>query len=237
MRKSYAIILAGGSGTRLGGDVPKQYRMLLDEPVLCYALHSFEKSNVDGIIIVTAQDMSDYVRREIVEKYNVRKVVSVTTGGAERYLSVWRGLQCVPRESYVLVHDGARPFVSAELINRMLDGARQYGACIPAVPVKDTIKQIKNNQVDKTLTRSELFAVQTPQSFEAVLLYEAYEKYFQEEKYRLSEITDDSMLVEAILGKKVTVIQGDYCNIKITTPEDMLIAEIFAKKQKKVLTF
>ncbi len=232
MNKSYAIVLAGGSGSRMGGDIPKQYRLLKEIPVLCYSLRTFENSAVEGIVIVTADNMQEYVSKELVEKYNIKKIAAITAGGSERYLSVWQGLQCLPDTGTVLVHDGARPFVSEELIGRVLEGAQTYRACIPGIPVKDTIKQVSEQRVVHTPPRRELYAVQTPQAFDLAMLKEAYHRLLGGGKDNV-EITDDAMLVETILGETVHVVEGDIYNMKLTTPEDMLVAEIFANNLKK----
>ncbi|MDE7300009.1 MAG: 2-C-methyl-D-erythritol 4-phosphate cytidylyltransferase, partial [Lachnospiraceae bacterium] len=164
MRKSYAVILAAGSGTRMGGTVAKQYQLLGDKPVLYYSIRAFEESEVDGIVLVTADGTQEYVKKEIVEKYGFRKVIAVAAGGEERMDSVLEGLRNLPGEGVVLVHDGARPFVTVELIRRLLARMESEAACIPAVPVKDTIKHVCGGIVADTPDRSSLFAVQTPQA-------------------------------------------------------------------------
>lgn len=230
MKKSYAVILAAGSGTRMGGAVAKQYQLLGERSVLYYSVRTFEESAVDGIVLVTADGMQEYVKKEIVEKYGFGKVIAVTAGGKARMDSVCAGLRALPEEGIVLIHDGARPFVTAELIGRLLTRMEGEAACIPAVPVRDTIKRARNGAVIDTPERSGLFAVQTPQAFELGVLrlsFQKYREWKQEHPQEEMEVTDDAMLVEKMLGRRVAVENGDARNIKLTTPEDRIIAEAF----------
>ena len=239
MKKSYAVILAAGSGTRMGGDIAKQYRMLGEKPVLYYSIRTFEESPIHGIVLVVAENMRDYVRKEIVEKYNFSKVMAVIAGGNERYKSVYKGLEVLSDEGLVLVHDGARPFLDSTLIERVLKKMETEQACIPAVPLKDTVKRALDGYIQETIPREELYAVQTPQAFDLGVLKHSYKEYFkfmdgleQQKEYNSlanRAITDDAMLVEAMLGTRVAVVEGDYRNIKLTTPEDWIIAEAFWK--------
>lgn len=229
-KQNYAVILSAGQGSRMGGNIAKQYQLLGGKPVLYYSVRTFEESRINGIVLVVADGMQDYVKHEIVERYGFSKVAAVTAGGKERYHSVYQGLKYIPDESIVLIHDGARPFVSVELIHRLIDKAERTSACIPAVPVKDTIKLAKDSIVTGTPQRNMLYAVQTPQAFRTPLLKKAYEIFRQQEGL---EVTDDAMLVEQTLGEKVYLEEGDYKNIKLTTPEDMLIAEAFLSAVKR----
>lgn len=234
MEKVYVIVLAAGNGSRMGGEIAKQYQLLCGKPVLFYTLSAFEQSAADEVALVVSENMRDYARRELVERYGFGKVKAVLAGGLKRCDSVYAGMRYIhaqaAEETLVLVHDGARPFVTPELITSMIAAAKRDACAVPAVPVKDTIKQVRCGLVAGTPERHELYAVQTPQAFRFPVLWEAFEKYRRaaaEEPERLPEITDDAMLVERMLGRKIAVAEGDYRNIKLTTPEDMLLAKAF----------
>lgn len=230
MEKFAAIVLAAGSGKRMNSEVHKQYLLLAGKPVLYYALKAFEESAVSAVVLVTGAGEEEYCRKEIVEKYEIRKVTSIVPGGKERYHSVFAGLQALSGADYVLIHDGARPFVSADIISRSMETVKQCGACVVGMPVKDTIKVVDiNNFAIGTPERKSLWQVQTPQTFSYSLIYDAYAKMLQQEN---EKITDDAMVLETITGQKVKVIEGSYQNIKITTPEDMMIAEMYLGKGK-----
>lgn len=222
MGKVVCIMLAGGKGKRMGGKVSKQFLLLGDKPVLFYSLKAFERY-VDEIVLVAAEGEEEYCRREIVEKYGIEKVVDIVTGGAERYLSVYEGLKAIDKSesAYVLIHDGARPFVSGETIERIVDCVKQKRACITAVPSKDTIK-IGNSdgEVIDTPDRRNVWVVQTPQAFEYSSILQAYNKAVESGR---TDITDDSMVMEEFGEHKVSFVMGQYDNIKLTTPEDMVM--------------
>lgn len=223
MNRVNAIVLAAGSGRRMGSEKPKQYMELCEKPLMVYALERFAQSSVDGIVLVVASGEVEYCRNEIIKKYGIKKVTAIVEGGCERYDSVYRGLQ-VAESEYVLVHDAARAFVSTEVIERAIEGAFKYQACVMGVPAKDTIK-IANEEgfVSKTPERNVVWAIQTPQSFSYPLLKEAYEKMMLTKAQ--AGITDDAMVVERMLNVPVKILMGDYTNIKITTPDDMLLGE------------
>ncbi len=226
--KTTAIVLSAGSGKRMGGDMPKQYMQLEGRPIIYYSLKAFEDSVVDDIILVTAEDYMDYCRDEIVAGYGLNKVRSVVKGGAERYDSVYNGLTMAGDADYVFIHDGARPFVSREIISRGLDCVIKTDACIAAMPVKDTIKSVDDDKyVTDTPDRKYLWQVQTPQIFNRSLLLKAYDGMHKDTS--LKNITDDAMLVENYTDKRVSVFEGSYNNIKITTVEDMVIAGAILK--------
>lgn len=235
MKKEHitAIVLAAGAGSRMQSDVPKQYMLIEDKPVLYYALTSFEESSVDDIILVTGEGDISYCKKEIVNKYHLTKVKSIVAGGSERYWSVRNGLLSASGADYVLIHDAARPCLSVDVIERSIDEVKKCEACTVGVPVKDTIKRVDDMCYGaETPPRQYLWQVQTPQSF----LYESIMKAYQKmEETNDTDITDDTMIIERYLGIKTKMIMGDYCNIKITTPEDLLIAKIFLKKIKKVV--
>ncbi|GLC82579.1 2-C-methyl-D-erythritol 4-phosphate cytidylyltransferase [Lacrimispora brassicae] len=228
--RTAAVILAAGKGTRMGGQVHKQYMELLGKPLLYYALLAFENSSVDEIVLVTGPGEARHCREEIIEKYGFSKVTAVTEGGKERYHSVYQGLKAVKNCDYVLIHDGARPCVTEKIIEAASRGVRKYRACVVGMPVKDTIKMSDENEfAAMTPDRSRLWLIQTPQAFEYELVLRAYEKLMSSEKYQ-GGVTDDAMVVETMTQEKVKLIRGDYANIKITTPEDMEIASVLIKR-------
>lgn len=227
-----AIVLSAGVGSRMHSDIPKQYMDLDGYPVIYYALRAFEESDVDEIVLVTAPEDVAFCRKNIVEKYGFRKVGAVVGGGEERYLSVYEGLKATEAE-YVLIHDGARPLIDEESIRLCMESVTREKACVLATPVKDTIKVIDTDgYAAQTPDRSMLWAVQTPQCFERVLLMRAYARLVErlEAGTLCAPITDDAMIVEQMTGQKVRLIRGKYTNIKITTPEDMDVAKIFLNR-------
>ena len=226
-QKCTAIVLAAGQGKRMGTKVQKQYLEISGKPVLFYSLNVFQKSDlIDEIILVVGKDQSEYCQKEIVEKYHITKVRNIVEGGAERYNSVWNGLQEV-EDGFVFIHDGARPFVNEEILLRAYDAVRNEKACVVGMPVKDTIKIADENEFAKeTPNRNFVWMVQTPQVFETALVKEAYSLLMQQSDI---QVTDDAMVVEQMLDKQVKLVEGSYENIKITTPEDLKIAEIFVK--------
>lgn len=232
-RERYAaIVLSAGTGRRMNSNIPKQYMMLENYPVLYYSLKAFDDSDVDEVVLVTGAEDIDYCRKEIVEHYGFQKVKAVVAGGSERYLSVWEGLKAADAD-YVLIHDGARPLIDAESIRASMEAVRKEKACILGVPVKDTIKCADDRDyVKNTPERKSLWIIQTPQSFSYELLTEAYRRLFdaQNKGEELPVITDDAMIVEQMTECKVKIIRGRYENIKITTPEDIPMAKLFLKK-------
>ena len=226
--KCTAIVLAAGQGKRMGTSIQKQYLELDGKPILYYSLYAFEKSNlIDEIILVVGENQNEYCRKEIVSKYQFTKVKHVIQGGAERYISVWNGLRKVG-EGYVFIHDGARPFIDEEILTRAYESVQEYKACVVGMPTKDTIKIAdKDGFVLDTPDRRDLWIVQTPQVFETALVKEAYGKLM---RHAETNVTDDAMVVEQMLGGKVKLVEGSYRNIKITTPEDLQVANLFVKK-------
>ena len=224
-KKIAAIVLAGGRGARMNSRVPKQYMDLCGKPVLYYALKAFQDSAVDEIVLVAADRDLDYCQRQIVEKYHLDKVRYITEGGKERYDSVFNGLKMVLESDYVLIHDGARPFLTQKVIADNIRAVQTQKACVTGVPSKDTVKISDNNGcVAETPDRSRVWIIQTPQTFATPLIYHAYEKIFSMDR---SNVTDDAMVVESALALPVHFVMGDYRNIKITTPEDLKIAQVF----------
>ena len=235
MNKITAIVLAAGSGSRMKNKTKKQFMEIKGKPVIWYSLFVFEKSRVDEIILVTGKEDIDYCKKEIVEKYNLKKIKNVVAGGSERYESVYNGLKEVTG-NIVLIHDGARPLINNEIIERSIEGTIKSDACVVGVPVKDTIKRAdKEGYIIDTPNRSELWITQTPQSFKTDLVKMAYKKMKEElEKGNTTlNITDDAMVVEEFTTNQVRFVQGDYKNIKVTTPEDIDIAELFIELDAK----
>ena len=235
MNKITAIVLAAGSGSRMKSKTKKQFMEIKGKPVIWYSLFEFEKSRVDEIILVTGKEDIDYCKKEIVEKYNLKKIKNVVAGGSERYESVYNGLKQVTG-NIVLIHDGARPLINNEIIERSIEGTIKSDACVVGVPVKDTIKRAnKEGYIIDTPNRSELWITQTPQSFKTDLVKMAYKKMKEElEKGNTTlNITDDAMVVEEFTTNQVRFVQGDYKNIKVTTPEDIDIAELFIELDAK----
>jgi 2-C-methyl-D-erythritol 4-phosphate cytidylyltransferase len=224
--KNVAIVLAAGQGKRMQSKVQKQFLLIKEKPVLYYTLNAFENSPViTDIILVTGKDEIEYCQKEIVDKYGFKKVCKIVAGGKERYHSVHHGLQAVEEADYAFIHDGARPFVDNDMIERAYEAVKEHKACVIGMPVKDTIKIAdENGFASQTPDRKKVWQVQTPQTFEFQLIKDAYSRLLEEEP---EGITDDAMVVETMTDCKVKLVEGSYRNIKITTPEDLEIAAIF----------
>ncbi|MCM1283119.1 MAG: 2-C-methyl-D-erythritol 4-phosphate cytidylyltransferase [Muribaculaceae bacterium] len=234
MEESYtAIVLSAGSGRRMHSDTPKQYLELCGHPVLYYSLKAFEESGVDSVVLVAGKDDLAYCREQLVEKYSFRKVRAVVAGGAERYLSVYNGLQACGKTDYVLIHDGARPLLTKEDIQSSMECVRREKACVLAVPVKDTIREAgPEGYAKRTPDRSTLWAMQTPQSFSRSLLMEAYRRLLErQQEGEQPVVTDDAMIVEYSMNQSIRILPGHYRNMKITTPEDLMLAEILMRQK------
>jgi len=221
-----AIIAAAGAGSRMAGDRPKQFLQLAGVPIIFHTLKPFEQcdSIQEIIVVLPAAESADFLA--LVQKYGVKKLSRVVPGGTTRAESVWRGLLAIRAATaeIIAVHDGVRPFVTAEEIDRTVAAARTHGAAILVAPAIDTIKEINGGEVVKTLERRQLCHALTPQCFRYELLRRAYERADVQDP----AITDDSSLVEQ-LGESVTIVEGSSRNIKITTQRDLLIAEAFLK--------
>jgi 2-C-methyl-D-erythritol 4-phosphate cytidylyltransferase len=228
MMKTVAIIPAGGAGRRMESGIPKQYLPLAGIPVLVHTLQAFHLSAViDEIFLVVPEEDIPEVRRGIVLKYGISKVILVLAGGAKRQDSVRNALFHVRDEhGIVLVHDGVRPFVSGELISRAVAAAEKCGAITVGVPVKDTVKEADAaGWVKKTVAREGLWLTQTPQAFRRPIIITAYERAAADGFYG----TDDASLVER-MGIPVRMIPGDCDNIKLTTPEDLLLGDVIVRR-------
>lgn len=224
--KNVAIVLAAGKGKRMGMEVPKQFLNIQDKPVLYYSLKAFQDNDsIHEIVLVINDEYQEYCRRQILQPYGLTKVKTMVEGGAERYDSVYEGLKVCGNCDYVFIHDGARPFVTGKIIDRCLENVKIHNACVVGMPVKDTIK-IANDEgfIESTPLREKVWMIQTPQVFAYELIYQAYTKML---KNKASGITDDAMVVETFGNQKVKLVEGSYENIKITTPEDIKIAQIF----------
>ena len=231
--RNTAIVLAAGQGKRMHSKVQKQFLEIQGYPVLYYSLRCFQESSlIQDIILVTGEESISYCKEEIVQKYGFTKVSAVIPGGKERYDSVYAGL-CECRDcEYVLIHDGARPFVTEEILKRGLQKVKETGACVIGMPSKDTVKVADEADfVSETPDRKRVWTVQTPQIFSYDLIKKAHEGI---RKKDMTAITDDAMVVEQESGVQVRLVEGSYQNIKITTPEDLDVAEVFLKKIEKM---
>lgn len=223
-----AIVLAAGKGTRMNSKIQKQFLEVEGKPVIYYSLKCFQESPlIRDIILVTGEESLSYCKEEIVKRFGFSKVKKVTAGGKERYDSVYAGLCACDNTDYVLIHDGARPFVTEEILERTCLSVKETGACVVGMPAKDTIKiSDRNKMVESTPAREKVWLVQTPQAFRYSLIKESYESIRCKD---MSGITDDAMIVEQERGVKVALVHGSYENLKITTPEDLIIAEAFLR--------
>lgn len=219
-----AIVLAAGQGKRMKSKIQKQFLLLKGKPVLFYSISCFEKSSeIDDIIVVTGAESIEYVKKEIVEPFGFQKVKAVVAGGKERYDSVYEGLKACKNCDYVFIHDGARPFVTEEMIKRGKKTVVACGTCVLGMPSKDTVKIIdEDGFVESTPERAKVWNIQTPQIFSYPEINKAYQKAKQQ---GMQGITDDAMVMERYGSLRVKLEEGSYENIKITTPEDILLAE------------
>ena len=216
-----AIVLAGGRGKRMQSNLSKQFIEIKGKPVLVYTLEKFiNNSNIDEIVLVLPEDEIEYCKSQVLNKYNL-KVDKIVIGGKERQDSVYNGLKALSNPDIVLIHDGARPFISERIIEDGIRYTIEYGAAAPGVMPKDTIKiKNENNIAIDTPDRNNLVAIQTPQCFKYNEILECHKKV-KEDKII---VTDDTMVVERF-GYNVYLYDGEYTNIKITTPEDLILAE------------
>ena len=237
-KRCTAILLAAGSGKRMKSDVPKQFMPVAGKPLIWYSLQTVEQSEIiDDCILVTGADDISYVETEIVAKYGFSKVDRIVAGGSERYESVGNALAVmaagdmkVPnRDGYVFIHDGARPFLSEEILRNTFRAVQEYHACVTAVPSKDTVKIADDEGfAAATPDRKAVWNVQTPQVFDTELAVKAYGRLREELPALAADgitVTDDAMVVELLTETKVKLVEGSYRNMKVTTPEDICIAE------------
>lgn len=215
--QKYAVIVAGGSGKRMGTQIPKQFLLLKGKPVLFYTIEAFLKAFTDIHIILVLPEEHLELGKEIVDGYFDAQKIQITQGGETRFHSVSNGLKLIEEESIIFVHDGVRCLVSTELIHRCYNAALETGSAIPAVECKDSVRKV-TEEGNEPVDRSTLKLVQTPQTFHSKLLLPAFAIDYKE------RFTDEASVVEAF-GLKVTLVQGEDSNIKITNPVDLIIAE------------
>jgi 2-C-methyl-D-erythritol 4-phosphate cytidylyltransferase len=229
MSKVTALVPAAGMGKRMGKAVAKQFLPLGDKPMLAHTLLAFQRSpEIDEIIPILSEEDMETCLRDVIEAFHLTKVKTLVVGGKERQDSVYNGIRKLEKDAaIILVHDGVRPFVTHEMIRECVESARK-GECVAVgVPLKDTIKEVDSKGIVRhTLERSRLWAIQTPQAFPVKLLRKAYDESYKNKVYG----TDDATLVERS-GTAVRVLMGSYENIKITTPEDLILAEEILKRR------
>lgn len=241
-KRCTAVVLAAGSGSRMRSGTAKQFMPLGGKPLICHALQAIEESDIiDDCILVTGAKDLVWVTEEIVKKYHYHKVDTVIAGGEERYLSVASAMRLIDsgdmavpnRDGYVFVHDGARPFLTEKILRDTYEAVKRYGACVSAVPSKDTVKIVdREGFVRETPDRALVWNMQTPQVFETGLITKAYE-LLEENIERMERekipVTDDAMVVEYFTDHRIKLVEGSYENIKLTTPEDLAVAENILK--------
>ena len=221
--KSTAIITAAGYGRRMGGQKKKQFLLLGGAPILAHTLEKFQNSNlITDIILITPNEDIEFCKKEFLLKYNFTKIKKIVSGGEKRQDSVSNGLKKISHDTEIIViHDGVRPFISARLLETAIKEAIKRGAAVAAIPVKDTLKKISaSGKLGNGLNRDSIWRIQTPQVFKKEILIHAFEKARQDDFYG----TDESSLVTRI-GKSVHIVKGSELNIKITTPEDIILGE------------
>lgn len=224
-KQNYGVIVAGGKGSRMGGRQKKQYLPLHGKPIIVHTLSVFDTiESLDALVIVAAPEEYEYLKEDIIKRYGIQKRTLFAPAGEERQESVYSGLKKLPQEAnIVVIHDAVRPFVTREMILGSIEGAEKYGAAVVGVPVKDTIRRVDAELFSLgTPERSGLWLVQTPQAFDYRLIMEAHQAAVRDGYLG----TDDGVLVER-LNRPVKMIEGSYRNIKITTPEDLMIGEQF----------
>ena len=237
-KRTVAVIVAAGKGLRMGGDTPKQYLELAGRALIMHTLAAFEKSrSVDDVVIVCPAGDEEYVRDRAAEE-GLEKVICITAGGAERFDSCFAGIKAAfgdgeQSPGYIMIHDGVRALITPELIDSTADAMMLHPAVCPGVRAKETIRAVGPDGIAVSAPeRESLRVIQTPQGFETGLITEAYDRFFKERERNpraADGITDDAMLVEKYMQQPVFVAEGSYENIKITTPEDMLLAEAILK--------
>jgi len=213
--KVTAIVLAAGRGKRMESTVHKQYLLIKDKQVLYYSLKAFEDSQVDDIVLVVGKGEQEFCRKEILDKYNFHKIKAIVEGGKERYHSVAYGIQAICLEcKYVLIHDGARPYFSNQLLTQLKLALKSHDCVIPVISLNDSIKKVSNHKVEYSLNREEYKLVQCPQGFLTKQIKLAHSLA------KKGDYTDDSSLIEDILHQEVFCINGERKNRKYTNEED-----------------
>lgn len=222
--KKYAVIVAGGKGVRMGSAVPKQFLPLNGHPILYHTIKAFADAYADmQLVLVLPQDQLSYAQM-VLQSFPERIDITIVAGGETRYHSVQNGLKVVDADSIVFVHDGVRPLVTTELIHRCYEQAVDKGSAIPAIPVPDSMR-ILEDEDSRPIDREQMRIIQTPQTFKAEVILPAFEQEYQ------AAFTDEATVVEAY-GDNVYLVQGERSNIKVTTPEDMIVAEALLKARE-----
>ena len=229
-----AIIAAAGFGVRMGQKTPKPYLTLAGKPILAHTLEVFEKAKeIREVVVVVHPDELENCQENVIAPFGFKKVLRLVPGGKERQDSVYHALKTLQREEdleIILVHDGVRPFITQEQISRVIQGARQHGAAILGIPAQDTLKRVDSQgRVIQTLERRDIWQIQTPQAFQAPLLWRAFVEAYSRNFYG----TDEASLLEE-LNLPVTVIPGSPLNLKITTREDLELAEAMLPLVRKL---
>lgn len=221
------VIPAAGQGKRMRAGKNKQFIKLNSLPVIVHTLMVFEKDPqcTEIVLVINEKEREEFL--SLLKKYKIKKVQKLVPGGQERQYSVYNGLKAVEEDGIILIHDGARPFIRRETIHQLVEKAHLEGAAVVAVPVKDTVKRVRNMEVIDTVERSSLWAVQTPQAFRLSIVLKAHEAANRDQFVG----TDDASLVERI-GEKVCIVHGDYSNIKLTTPDDLIFARAILESER-----
>ena len=225
-----AVIVAAGLGSRMGKEINKQYLLLGERPILYHTISAFDKcSDIDEIIIVIGKGEEDLVAERIISRYQLSKPFKVVFGGSTRQKSVYAGMKAVDDNATIIaIHDGARPLITPEEISLTVKSAKEFGCGVLAVPIKETLKKVSDAEyIDKTIARELLYTAQTPQTFRREIVFDAHEKAIESGL----EGTDDSYLCERA-GYKVRIVEGSYDNIKITTPQDLIVAKQLLEYRK-----
>ena len=227
--KVCAIIVAAGRGQRMGTKIFKQFLEIENKPILAHTLEKFCQSElIDSIIVVIPKSWYHFVVENIIDKYNFTKVTKIQFGGSTRQDSVYKALKSVSQDTItVVIHDAVRPFVSQNLLQKVIHKGKETGAAIVAVPVQESLKKVAGKQVAYSINRESVWLVQTPQVFQKDLVLNAYHQAF----FNCITATDDSELVE-LLGHPIYVVKGSRTNIKITTPGDLKLAKLLIKKMR-----
>ena len=226
--KYSVVIPAAGQGKRMNAGRNKQFIMLEEKPIIVHTISVFQSDEYCEEIVLAVNEREHDEFRSFIQTHELTKVTQIVTGGKERQQSVYEGLKALDGDKIVLIHDGARPFFTHEVVREAAKAAEYYDGAIVAVPVKDTIKQVDELEVKQTIDRSSLWAVQTPQAFRLSVIKEIHR--WAEEHQIVG--TDDASLVE-MNGRSVHVILGDYWNVKLTTPEDLIFARAILREKKE----
>ena len=222
--EKYVIIVAGGSGKRMGGEVPKQFLLVAGKPILMHTVEAFTRTSSDFKFILVLPEEHFSTWNSLCEQYNFSVPMQMVAGGKERFFSVKNALEYVPNGSLVAVHDGVRPFVSKETINEAFKVAEKNGSAVPVIDEVDSLRRVSDG-TSQAVNRAEYKRVQTPQVFQSTILKKAYNQEFS------SFFTDDASVVESI-SEKITLTSGNVENIKLTTPHELLLAEALVNGYK-----